>query len=132
MKQLVLDTHTLVWYLEDNPNLPLAPKTEIEDLDNRIIISIMVLLEMKYFHRKKRFKISPDVVFENLENDSRCLFYPIDLDVVAELPVNLNIHDAVIVATARIFEKFHYPDGEVYVLTKDEEIIKSKLIKTIW
>lgn len=132
MKQLVLDTHALVWYLEDNPNLTSTPKKEIENLSNRIIISMMVLLEIKYLHKKKRFKVAPETVYENLENNPRCIFYPIDWDIVTELPLDLSIHDAVIVATARIFEKFHSSAGEVHVLTKDKEIRDSGMVKTIW
>ncbi|MFQ5824765.1 MAG: type II toxin-antitoxin system VapC family toxin, partial [bacterium] len=107
-------------------------KTEIENSNNRIIISVMVLLEIKYLHHKKRFKISPDIVIEHLENDSRCLFYPIDLEVVSELSTSLSIHDAVIVATAKVFEKFRSADGEVFILTKDKEITDSGIVKTIW
>jgi len=129
---VILDTHTLVWYFEDNPKLSQISKAEIENTNNGIIISIIVLLEIKYLHYKKRFKIAPDIVIKHLENDSRCLFYPIDLEVVSELPTSLSIHDAVIVATAKVFEKFRSSEGEVYVLTKDQEIRECELVKTIW
>ena len=104
----------------------------IENTNNRIIISITVLLEIKYLHSKRRFKTTPDIVIEHLENDPRCLIYPVDLDVVSVLPTTLNIHDAVIVATAKVFEKYRKNDGEVFVLTKDREITNSRIVKTIW
>ena len=132
VKHLVLDTHTLVWYLEDNPKLSESCKTAIENTNNRIIISITVLLEIKYLHSKRRFKTTPDIVIEHLENDPRCLIYPVDLDVVSVLPTTLNIHDAVIVATAKVFEKYRKNDGEVFVLTKDREITNSRIVKIIW
>jgi len=132
MKHLVLDTHTLVWYLEDNPKLSKTCKSEIENPSNRVIISVAVLLEIKYLHGKKRFTTSPDEVIEHLENDPRCVIYPVDLNVLTELPTTLELHDAVIVATAKIFEKYRKADGEVFVLTKDREITKSGIINTLW
>ncbi len=72
MKQLVLDTHALVWYLEDNQKLSREARKEIDDVGNR---------------------------------------NPIDLDILSELATNLSIHDAIIVATAKVFHKSYGSDG---------------------
>ncbi|MFQ5650618.1 MAG: type II toxin-antitoxin system VapC family toxin, partial [bacterium] len=63
----VLDTHTLVWYLEDNPKLSESCKKAIENTNNRIIISITILLEIKYLHSKKRFKTTPDIIADDTD-----------------------------------------------------------------
>lgn len=54
-----------------------------------------------------------------------------DLDVVSMLPTKLEIHDAIITATALFFKGNPYFE-DVEIITKDEEILKSKLVKTIW
>jgi hypothetical protein len=47
------------------------------------------------------------------------------------LPTTLEIHDAIITAKALLFnEKSDY--GNVILITKDEEITRSKIVKTIW
>ncbi|MCE7065619.1 type II toxin-antitoxin system VapC family toxin [Dyadobacter sp. CY326] len=45
MKYL-LDTHSLIWFLENNPKLSPAAKAIIEDLENDIFVSIASWLEI--------------------------------------------------------------------------------------
>jgi len=45
MKYL-LDTHTLIWFLENNPKLSATAKTIIEDLENEIFVSIVSWFEI--------------------------------------------------------------------------------------
>lgn len=80
---------------------------------------------------KKRFSTSLEEVFAVIENDQRCIVQPMDLDVVSMLPTKLEIHDAIITATALLFKGNPYFE-DVEIITKDEEILKSKLVKTIW
>ncbi|MCF2503116.1 type II toxin-antitoxin system VapC family toxin [Dyadobacter sp. CY107] len=45
MKYL-LDTHSLIWFLENNPKLSSTAKAIIEDLENEIFVSIVSWLEI--------------------------------------------------------------------------------------
>jgi len=58
---------------------------------------------------------------------SRCTIYPVDLSVVNKAPLELNIHDSLIVGTALV--QYELVDG---VLTRDEAIAFSGLVPTIW
>lgn len=42
----LLDTHTLIWFLEDNKILPSRTRDVIEDDDNTILVSIVALWEI--------------------------------------------------------------------------------------
>jgi len=42
----LLDTHTLLWYLEGNPRLSTLAKEKIENIDNQIFVSIISLWEI--------------------------------------------------------------------------------------
>jgi hypothetical protein len=53
------------------------------------------------------------------------------MDLISILPTELEIHDAIIVATGLFFKDRSFSE-DVALITKDEEIISSKLIKTIW
>ncbi len=46
MSRYLLDTHTLIWFLEDNPSLSTKAKSRIEDLENDILVSLMSLWEI--------------------------------------------------------------------------------------
>ncbi len=54
---------------------------------------------------------------DRIETSSNIVVYPMDLKVVTEIPVELNIHDGIIVATAITFAKSYLT--EVVVITKD-------------
>lgn len=44
--QYLLDTHTLLWFLEDDPQLPEKVRKEIADIDNKCYVSIVSLWEI--------------------------------------------------------------------------------------
>lgn len=49
--RLLLDTHTLLWFLADNPRLSVKAKTAIEDVGNERWLSPISLLEIALKHR---------------------------------------------------------------------------------
>ncbi len=46
MQEYLLDTHTLIWYLEGNPNLSTTAKNAIETRTNHISVSPVTYWEM--------------------------------------------------------------------------------------
>ena len=131
MTHYIIDTHALVWFLEQSPKLGKNAKSVFFDDDSTLIIPTIVLAEIKFLFGKKRFSTSLEEVFTVIENDPRCIVQPMDIDVVSMLPIKLEIHDAIITATALLFKGNPYFE-DVEIITKDEEILKSKLVKTIW
>ena len=63
-------------------------------------------------------------------NSSNCIVYPLDEEVVSRIPTNINIHDAIIAATGLVFKDLMGQDAAI--VTKDELIRHSNLIRTIW
>lgn len=51
--KLLLDTHVLLWALEDSPRLPLRIRDAIIDENNQIYVSILSLWEIAIKHKKK-------------------------------------------------------------------------------
>ena len=51
--KLLLDTHVLIWALEDSPKLPLAIRDAIIDESNEIYVSSLSLWEIAIKHKKK-------------------------------------------------------------------------------
>ncbi len=49
--RLLLDTHALLWMLDDNPRLSAAARTAIGDFDNELLISSVSAFEITTKHR---------------------------------------------------------------------------------
>jgi PIN domain nuclease of toxin-antitoxin system len=65
----LLDTHTLIWYFEDDANLPKSVKAVIEDQNNRIYISSVTLWEITIKLNINTLKInySLEELFDNIK-----------------------------------------------------------------
>ena len=44
--KLLLDTHAFIWFVENDTNLPVKLRNQIEDIENEIFISIASLWEI--------------------------------------------------------------------------------------
>jgi predicted nucleic acid-binding protein len=118
-----------VWFLEGNSRLSTRAYEAISAEGSELVIPTIVLAEIAFLYGRRRIGIGlPDVY--NFINTSKCNIYPLDEAVIDCLPTALNIHDAIIVATALMFRDFL---GEhAALVTKDTEIVESNLIDTIW
>ena len=56
--RLLIDTHILIWHLEDDNQLPLAKSSVIADDDNEILISIASLWEIAIKMSLGKLKLS--------------------------------------------------------------------------
>lgn len=127
MKNYVVDTHALIWYLADDKRLGAQAEAIFDDPDAHLILPAIVLAEIKYLAHKGRFPMSFDDVMRVVQTDSRCAIYPIDWTVVNQSPVGLDIHDGLIVGTA--LAQTEKIDG---VLTADQAIVAIGTVSTIW
>jgi PIN domain nuclease of toxin-antitoxin system len=96
----VIDTHALVWYLTDDKRLGKRAAELLDRPDTRIVVPVIVLAELKYLHQRSRISLSFSAVQTIIGADERCAVYPMNEEVVDLLPLDLDIHDAIICATA--------------------------------
>lgn len=63
---LLLDTHTAIWFVTDNMHLPKSTKQLIENTENHCFISIATLWEMGIKHSLKKLKLKAELnkIFE--------------------------------------------------------------------
>lgn len=126
----VVDTHALVWYLEGSDKLGKKALSVLDDEKSKLVIPTIVLAEIKYLSDKQRTKLFFEDIINIVEQDDRCILFPLDVNVIKFIPTKLDIHDGIICGTAFVYSKLLRE--ETTVVTKDSEIIDSKLIKTIW
>ena len=126
----VLDTHALVWHLTDNVRLGRNAGALLCDPASRIVIPTIVMAELKYLYHRRRIRLSYDEVLTSIENDERCMLFPLTEPVLALLPVELEIHDAIICATAILLQEAGA--DVVRVLTCDRQIAGSGFVTAVW
>jgi len=57
---LLLDTHVLLWWLNDSPSLKDAGRTAIADSGNLIVVSAAVIWEIRIKQGLGKLEIPPD------------------------------------------------------------------------
>lgn len=128
----VVDTHALVWYLEDSPKLGRVARRLFLDPTARLTVPTIVLAEARFLEETGRTKVSWDDILSALEADPRFTVFPLTLDVLRRMPKGqmLEMHDAIICATGLLLSELAAED--VNVITKDRRIVESGLVNTVW
>jgi len=125
----VTDTHSLLWYLTDSPKLSQKARAIFDSCDRgkvTIIIPAIVLLECIDIFDKKKINLKFEEIALKIFQASNFIFSEINWSLILE--VNKikgfkDLHDRIIVATAKIFDAF---------LISRDKTIKKIYKKTIW
>lgn len=127
---IVTDTHPWIWFLTAHHRLSSKAKVFLSDSSNLVIVPSIVVSEVKYLYSRKRISVSFEEVLDKTESSENVVIHPLDIDVATCAPVNMEIHDAIIVGTTISLSQQH---GEpVSLITRDEIIAKSGLVPIIW
>lgn len=131
-KAYIIDTHALIWFLINQDKLGNNARKIllVQKPDFLLIIPVIVLVEMKYLIAKGKININLNQAHYDLNSESYVEFAQFDDYMISFVSDKLNIHDSMIVATALFYRDFIGFD--VSMITKDSEIIKSKLVDVIW
>jgi len=126
----VVDTHALLWYLEDYEELGRRAGEILGDSAARLIVPTIVLAEARFITAKQKVALSWDQVIAAVSSDERFTAYPLTLDVLHRLSPDMEMHDAIVCATAVLVAE-STSEG-VQVITKDRAIAGSGLVETVW
>ena len=125
----VTDTHSLVWYFTDDQRLGKRALKIFESTvkAGQIIVPTVVLAEILYIAKKDRIPLGFEETVARIEALANFEIASLDLDVLRiadTIDAPLEMHDRLITATA-----IHYGAA---LITRDDQITKSKAVKTIW
>lgn len=122
---LLLDTHTLLWFLLDSPKLPPSTRAVLQDLSNPTFVSTVSLWEIALKHSLGRLELrtEPERFFD-LVGESGFKLLPIDTTHIIGI-TKLALHhqdpfDRMLIAQAvveglfivtkdRMFSQYHVP-----------------------
>ncbi|WP_144145956.1 type II toxin-antitoxin system VapC family toxin [Paraburkholderia sp. BCC1884] len=130
---IVLDTHTLIWWVNGDASLSRKAKSAItqELAGGDIVVSAISAWEIAMLVERERLDLSMDVSswLAAVSSIEAVRFVPVDVEISiksVELPGEFHKDpaDRMIVATAR---KLAAP-----LVTKDEKIRAYRHVKTIW
>ena len=126
----VVDTHPLIWHLEHWRGLGRSAGHVLDFSTDELIVPTIVLAEARYTITKKRRAITWEELVGAVLSDDRFRIHDLTVEIVRNLPEALEMHDAIICATALAYQD---ASGEsVPVNTKDREIRDSGLVETVW
>jgi PIN domain nuclease of toxin-antitoxin system len=126
----VVDTHALIWHLANDARLGSEARQILSEPDKLLIIPVIVLAEAKHAADRQRVPVPFDTIAQSVAASPRITVMPMDLATVNYLPSQLDIHDAMIVATANYCQD--YFEEDISVLTNDLTITHSGLVAVIW
>lgn len=129
----IVDTHALIWHFEGNSLLGTSAKAITSNPNSQLILPSIALAEAMFIVEKGRCSLtSVSELLDDVRADSRFNIYPLTsgiLEVSVHLTTVPEIHDRLIVATGVYLQNL----GEsVEILSKDNEIIVSKLLTVCW
>lgn len=129
----IIDTHALIWFLEGNPRLGIAAEQVLSNSQSRLILPAIALAEAIFIVERGKTSI-PTVtdLLSAVNEDSRIVVYPLDLDIIKlthTLLVINEMHDRQIVATAIFLAN---RGEEVTVLTCDRNITAAGVVSITW
>jgi PIN domain nuclease of toxin-antitoxin system len=131
----ILDTHTLIWYLEGNPNLGRQAKAIMDVADSEMVLPLIALSEAAYLIEKGRIGI-PTIsdLLTDVGDDERIEVYQLTWEVFERslTPEGLRIpelHDRFIVSTGLYLQDLGHT---VAILTKDKSITDAGVLSVIW
>jgi PIN domain nuclease of toxin-antitoxin system len=120
VKTYIVDTHALVWFLEGDSRLSITARDALSNPIVQLVIPTIVLAEIAFLYAKHRITIGLAEVHTHIASVANCIIYPLDEVVVDYIPTTLDIHDAIIVATALTFSDVL--DENTAIITKDAKI----------
>ena len=126
----IADTHSLVWHLSGNPSLSATVRSAFQEADAQIVIPFIVLAEIAFLHARGRIAVDVTTILDYVNRTANCRVYSLDAAIIQRMPTTLEMHDAIIVATALILAGAR--GDEAALVTRDRDITASGLVNVIW
>ena len=126
----ITDTHSLLWYLYDLPQLTPAAHAAFSEVENGeaiLLIPAIVLAEIVFTVERRRHDIDVGEILDRIAVADNYWILPFDLQAarrLADVTTISEMHDRMIVCEAL--------DHHAPLITRDKEIRGSSIVQTVW
>lgn len=126
----VTDAHPLIWHLLRSQRLSAnaAAIFNAADVGQEVIyIPTIVLAELMHIAEAAQIALKFSGVLKQIKSGDNYLTLPLDLPIIeaaAEISARLEMHDRLIVATAKVLN--------VSLITRDEAITAAGIVPVVW
>jgi len=126
----IADTHSFLWYLSEDPRIGKKAKSKFELAekgDATIGVPTIVLAESLHILEKKKYILKFKDIVSRLEIGWNFIPVPLDLNIIKKIEALKkldDLHDRIIVASAILMG--------AELISKDENIKKSRYVKVVW
>jgi PIN domain nuclease of toxin-antitoxin system len=125
----VADTHCLIWYFTEDPQLSKKALGAFEGTLKKgiIIIPAVVLAEVMFIAKRGKITLTFKETLKRIESYENFDIAPLDVEILRvadKIEVELEMHDKLIVATALYYN--------ATLITKDRRIKGYGVCPTIW
>ena len=125
----VIDTHALVWYLENNLRLSPNARLTFDQIDQGAVTGVIptiVLAELMHISVRGRIPTTFDDIARLIRDSSNFLIAPFDFEVLTHMRglTALELHDRIIVGTALAIR--------ARLVTRDETVRNANIVDCIW
>jgi PIN domain nuclease of toxin-antitoxin system len=131
--QYIVDTHALIWLLEDNSRLGTQAKSILTASESQLVLPAIALAEAVWIVDRGKTSIPSSVdLLRVVSNDTRVSIYPLDKSIIEQTIQLVTIdemHDRQIVATGIVLQRQGH---SVTLRTCDRTITASRLIPVLW
>ena len=126
----VTDTHAFLWFVWKDKKLGNKALEIFRACDKGkeiVVIPSIVLLECMYVCEKRGEEFKFQEIMQKIQGSFNYQVYPLDEEVVLKCqsthPIT-EMHDRIITGTAKLLN--------ATLVTKDRNIVDSKVVKTVW
>lgn len=128
MATYVVDTHALIWFLTGSLRLGDGARAAMLDTDSALVIPAIALAESLWIIDKRASSVTSQDLLTAISADRRISVYPLTGEIVEMahgMAAISEMHDRQIAATALAYES-------ATLLTRDQDIIASGVVTTLW
>jgi len=126
----VVDTHALLWFIEGSPRLSVAARDALSTSESSLVVPAICLAELTYLYDRGKAQVDLRRVREEILSARNTKVYPLDEVVVELMPRELEIHDAIIVATTRVYSELL--GVQTALITRDLTLQQAGIVATLW
>lgn len=126
----IADAHALIWFFEGDSRLSEKARRALADSEGMVVVPSIVMAEIWHLCHRHRITAPFTDIMQKLSGMPRVEFSSLDISLFPLMPAGFELHDAIIVATAKRYAELLAEP--VSIINKDAAITEKSGLPVIW